>query len=85
MIADFGMAKESGGQTHVSTRVMGSMGYLDPAYLETGEDKLAGRQAGRQAGGPLSGRPAGQASSRAGRQAIRCEGEHGSGQRAWCG
>nr|BAF79972.1 receptor-like kinase [Closterium ehrenbergii] len=36
-LSDFGMCKEQAeGQTHVSTRVMGTMGYLDPAYMETG-------------------------------------------------
>ena len=48
-VTDFGMAKQAtNGETHMSTRVMGTMGYLDPAYMETGklvdgnEDRLAG-------------------------------------------
>lgn len=37
-LTDFGMATTGpdAGQTHISTRVMGTMGYLDPKYLETG-------------------------------------------------
>ena len=36
-VTDFGMAKQAAnGETHMSTRVMGTMGYLDPAYMETG-------------------------------------------------
>lgn len=39
-LTDFGLATmgpdEAEGQTHISTRVMGTMGYLDPKYLETG-------------------------------------------------
>eukprot|EP00475_Leptophrys_vorax_P039315 TRINITY_DN7083_c0_g3_i1.p1 TRINITY_DN7083_c0_g3~~TRINITY_DN7083_c0_g3_i1.p1 ORF type:complete len:258 (+),score=11.49 TRINITY_DN7083_c0_g3_i1:70-774(+) len=37
-LTDFGMATTGPdvGETHVSTRVMGTMGYLDPKYLETG-------------------------------------------------
>lgn len=36
-LSDFGMSKEQEeGQSHVSTRVMGTMGYLDPSYMETG-------------------------------------------------
>ncbi|GJP77359.1 hypothetical protein CLOP_g7766 [Closterium sp. NIES-67] len=37
-LTDFGMATmgPESGQTHISTRVMGTMGYLDPKYLETG-------------------------------------------------
>ncbi|CAI7783734.1 unnamed protein product, partial [Closterium sp. NIES-53] len=36
-LTDFGMATmgPESGQTHISTRVMGTMGYLDPKYLET--------------------------------------------------
>lgn len=37
-LTDFGMARAGpdGGETHISTRVMGTMGYLDPTYMETG-------------------------------------------------
>ncbi|CAI7841967.1 unnamed protein product [Closterium sp. NIES-53] len=36
-LTDFGMAKQAAeGVSHVSTRVMGTLGYLDPAYMETG-------------------------------------------------
>ncbi|GJP76478.1 hypothetical protein CLOP_g6921 [Closterium sp. NIES-67] len=37
-LTDFGMATvgPEAGQTHVSTRVLGTMGYLDPKYMETG-------------------------------------------------
>ncbi|CAI7789531.1 unnamed protein product [Closterium sp. NIES-54] len=36
-ITDFGMAKQSASSvSHISTRVMGTMGYLDPEYMETG-------------------------------------------------
>lgn len=37
-LTDFGMATTGpeGGETHVSTRVMGTLGYLDPKYMETG-------------------------------------------------
>ncbi|GJP80867.1 hypothetical protein CLOP_g11066 [Closterium sp. NIES-67] len=36
-LSDFGMCKEQdAGKSHVSTRVMGTMGYLDPDYMETG-------------------------------------------------
>ena len=37
-LTDFGLAKEAEGeQTHVTTRIMGTMGYLDPKYMETGQ------------------------------------------------
>eukprot|EP00271_Cylindrocystis_brebissonii_P006705 TRINITY_DN19487_c0_g2_i1.p1 TRINITY_DN19487_c0_g2~~TRINITY_DN19487_c0_g2_i1.p1 ORF type:complete len:500 (+),score=70.50 TRINITY_DN19487_c0_g2_i1:388-1887(+) len=37
-IADFGLAKGAPeGQTHITTRIMGTMGYLDPKYMETGQ------------------------------------------------
>ena len=36
-ITDFGLSRVvSEGVTHVSTRVLGTLGYLDPAYMETG-------------------------------------------------
>ncbi|GAQ92012.1 proline-rich extensin-like receptor kinase (PERK) family [Klebsormidium nitens] len=38
-VADFGLAKQdefSATQTHLSTRVMGTFGYMDPAYANTG-------------------------------------------------
>lgn len=38
-LSDFGLAKEGpiGDQTHVSTRVMGTLGYAAPEYVATGE------------------------------------------------
>lgn len=36
-LADFGLAKDSGGKTHVSTKIMGTLGYLDPCYAQTGQ------------------------------------------------
>eukprot|EP00271_Cylindrocystis_brebissonii_P001007 TRINITY_DN11255_c0_g1_i1.p1 TRINITY_DN11255_c0_g1~~TRINITY_DN11255_c0_g1_i1.p1 ORF type:complete len:460 (+),score=82.88 TRINITY_DN11255_c0_g1_i1:1246-2625(+) len=37
-LTDFGLARATGvDQTHVSTKIMGTMGYLDPKYLETGQ------------------------------------------------
>ncbi|GJP38162.1 hypothetical protein CLOM_g22599 [Closterium sp. NIES-68] len=38
-LTDFGLAKDGpdAGQTHVSTQIMGTMGYLDPRYAETGQ------------------------------------------------
>ena len=39
-LIDFGLAKEKEGESHVTTRVMGTMGYLDPDYMESG-DSLA--------------------------------------------
>ncbi|GJP86010.1 hypothetical protein CLOP_g16080 [Closterium sp. NIES-67] len=35
-VADFGLAKSCQDQTHITTRVAGSRGYIDPAYFETG-------------------------------------------------
>jgi len=37
-ISDFGLAKlgPSGGQSHVTTRVMGTYGYAAPEYIATG-------------------------------------------------
>jgi len=37
-LSDFGLAKEGpmGGETHVSTRVMGTYGYAAPEYIATG-------------------------------------------------
>ncbi|GJP38776.1 hypothetical protein CLOM_g23188 [Closterium sp. NIES-68] len=36
-LSDFGMCRQQAeGQTHVATRVMGTMGYLDPDYMRTG-------------------------------------------------
>eukprot|EP00270_Netrium_digitus_P021844 TRINITY_DN9590_c0_g1_i1.p1 TRINITY_DN9590_c0_g1~~TRINITY_DN9590_c0_g1_i1.p1 ORF type:complete len:344 (+),score=60.19 TRINITY_DN9590_c0_g1_i1:402-1433(+) len=38
-LTDFGLAKEGPdeGRTHVSTQIMGTLGYLDPRYAETGQ------------------------------------------------
>lgn len=38
-IADFGLAKlgPSGGESHVTTRVMGTYGYAAPEYVATGD------------------------------------------------
>eukprot|EP00270_Netrium_digitus_P008333 TRINITY_DN2487_c0_g1_i2.p1 TRINITY_DN2487_c0_g1~~TRINITY_DN2487_c0_g1_i2.p1 ORF type:complete len:389 (+),score=85.32 TRINITY_DN2487_c0_g1_i2:482-1648(+) len=38
-LTDFGLAKDGpdAGHTHVSTQIMGTMGYLDPRYAETGQ------------------------------------------------
>lgn len=39
-LTDFGMAKQGQeGVSHLSTRVMGTLGYLDPAYMETGDKR----------------------------------------------
>ena len=37
-ISDFGLAKlgPSGGESHVSTRIMGTYGYAAPEYIATG-------------------------------------------------
>ncbi|CAI5469580.1 unnamed protein product [Closterium sp. Yama58-4] len=35
-VADFGLAKTCQDRTHVTTRVAGSKGYIDPSYFETG-------------------------------------------------
>ncbi|CAI5959685.1 unnamed protein product [Closterium sp. NIES-65] len=35
-VADFGLAKTCQDRTHVTTRVAGSQGYIDPSYFETG-------------------------------------------------
>ncbi|KAL9224049.1 hypothetical protein vseg_000123 [Gypsophila vaccaria] len=38
MVADFGLAKfSSGADTHISTRVMGTLGYLAPEYASSGQ------------------------------------------------
>lgn len=39
-ISDFGLAKlgPSGGDSHVTTRVMGTYGYAAPEYIATGND-----------------------------------------------
>ena len=41
-ISDFGLAKlgPSGGQSHVTTRVMGTYGYAAPEYIATGNHIL---------------------------------------------
>eukprot|EP00271_Cylindrocystis_brebissonii_P013468 TRINITY_DN332_c0_g1_i9.p1 TRINITY_DN332_c0_g1~~TRINITY_DN332_c0_g1_i9.p1 ORF type:complete len:383 (+),score=75.22 TRINITY_DN332_c0_g1_i9:1379-2527(+) len=37
-LTDFGLAKGADSdQTHITTRIMGTMGYLDPKYMETGQ------------------------------------------------
>eukprot|EP00270_Netrium_digitus_P018134 TRINITY_DN6840_c1_g1_i1.p1 TRINITY_DN6840_c1_g1~~TRINITY_DN6840_c1_g1_i1.p1 ORF type:complete len:415 (-),score=126.58 TRINITY_DN6840_c1_g1_i1:86-1330(-) len=37
-LTDFGLAKGADtDQTHITTRIMGTMGYLDPKYMETGQ------------------------------------------------
>lgn len=46
-LTDFGLAKDGPdpGQTHVSTQIMGTMGYLDPRYAETGMGIVHSRHA----------------------------------------
>ena len=41
-LADFGLAKDLAGGTHVTTGVMGTLGYLDPAYAQTGGEGWEG-------------------------------------------
>lgn len=38
-LSDFGLAKDGpeGGETHVTTRVMGTQGYAAPEYIMTGK------------------------------------------------
>eukprot|EP00271_Cylindrocystis_brebissonii_P004101 TRINITY_DN15532_c0_g1_i1.p1 TRINITY_DN15532_c0_g1~~TRINITY_DN15532_c0_g1_i1.p1 ORF type:complete len:454 (-),score=64.77 TRINITY_DN15532_c0_g1_i1:2013-3374(-) len=37
-LTDFGLAKGTeNGETHITTKIMGTMGYLDPKYMETGQ------------------------------------------------
>lgn len=37
-LTDFGLAKGADNdQTHITTRIMGTLGYLDPRYMETGQ------------------------------------------------
>ena len=42
-ITDFGMARSgpAGDESHVSTRIMGTLGYLDPSYMVTGDTSRA--------------------------------------------
>jgi len=48
-LTDFGLAKGADtDQTHVTTRIMGTMGYLDPKYMETGTPPGAPPAAWRQ-------------------------------------
>lgn len=35
-LSDFGLAKDMGDKSHVSTRIMGTYGYAAPEYLATG-------------------------------------------------
>lgn len=41
-ISDFGLAKlgPSGGDSHVTTRIMGTYGYAAPEYIATGDDEI---------------------------------------------
>lgn len=58
-LADFGLAKDLAGATHVTTGVMGTLGYLDPAYAQTGgggDERCAERgESGKSGGCGLEG------------------------------
>jgi len=49
-ISDFGLAKlgPSGGDSHVSTRIMGTYGYAAPEYVATGDHLILSKHINRE-------------------------------------